>query len=79
MTNLEKYEQIFCNTFHVDKERLYDNFTFEAVGEWDSLIHLSLITDIEDTFGVMFEPEDIMHYGSFENGIEILRRYGVEI
>ena len=50
MTNLEKYEQIFCNTFHVDKERLYDNFTFEAVGEWDSLIHLSLITDIEDTF-----------------------------
>ena len=79
MTNLEKYEDIFQKTFGVDKERLYDNFTFEAVGEWDSLIHLSLITDIEDAFGIMFEPEDIMHYGSFENGKEILRRYGVDI
>ena len=37
-----------------------------------------LISELEDTFDVLFDAEDILHYGSYLNGIEILKRYGVD-
>ena len=78
MTNLEKYNQVFIRVLSVKESQLDEAFTFKAVPQWDSVAHLSLISELEDTFDVMFESEDILHYGSYENGKEILERYGVE-
>lgn len=79
MTNLEKYQQIFINLFSISSEQLNDEFTFANISEWDSLAHLSLIGDLEETFDVLFDSEDILNYRSYQNGIRILKRYGVEI
>lgn len=78
MTNLEKYQKVFCDLFDVRIDELNENFTFANIEKWDSLAHLSLISELEATFDVMFETEDILHYGGYMNGIEILKRYGVE-
>lgn len=78
MTNLEKYQNAFVETLGVKAEALDETFTFKDVPVWDSVAHLSLISALEDEFDVMFEAEDILHYGSYLNGIEILKRYGVE-
>ena len=78
MTNLEKYNKIFMDVLGVNEAVLNDSFTFKAVPQWDSVAHLSLISELEDAFDVMFESEDILHYGSYLNGIEILKGYGVE-
>lgn len=79
MTNLEKYKAVFTEIFDVSESSLNEDFTFKAVEDWDSLTHLSLITQLEDTFDVMFDTEDILHYESFENGKRILRKYGIDI
>lgn len=78
MTNLQKYEKVFVDTFGVSTDVLNESFTFKDVPVWDSVAHLSLISELEDTFDVLFDAEDILHYGSYLNGIEILKRYGVE-
>ena len=78
MTNLEKYNRIFMDVLGVSEDVLNESFTFKDVPQWDSVAHLSLISELEDAFDVMFESEDILHYGSYLNGIEILKRYGVE-
>ena len=78
MTNKEKYQKIFCELFDVEKSSLDGNFTFANVNSWDSMAHLSLISELEDAFDVMFETDDILHFGGYLNGIEILTRYGVE-
>ena len=31
MTNLEKYEKVFCETFEVDKSQLNEQFTFKDI------------------------------------------------
>ena len=77
MSNLEKYNDVFMRILGVDPSVLDENFTFHDVECWDSVAHLSLISELEDTFDVMFESNDILHYGSYLNGIEILKRYGV--
>ncbi len=79
MTNLEKYDRIFMDVFGVDQASLGEAFTFKDVPVWDSVAHLSLISELEDAFDVMFEAEDILHYGSYENGKRLLAKYGVEI
>lgn len=78
MGNLEKYNAVFCKVLNVKADVLNENFTFKDVPQWDSVAHLSLISELEETFDVFFESEDILHYGSYLNGIEIMKRYGIE-
>lgn len=78
MRNREKYVRIFEDIFGVDEGELTDRFNFKDVDQWDSLTHLTLISELEAAFDVMFETEDILHFGGFLNGMEILKRYGVE-
>lgn len=79
MDNKEKYINIFKDLFNVEETKLNDKFTFADVDNWDSLTHMSLISLLEDEFDVFFDTEDILNFGSFNNGINILRKYGVEI
>ena len=78
MEALKKYNQVFCESLGVTEDVLNDTFTFKDVDVWDSVAHLSLISNLEDAFDVIFDAEDILHYGSYLNGIEILKRYGVD-
>ena len=78
MENKERYQKIFKEIFEVETGDLNEEFTFKNVDNWDSLTHLTLITELEDTFDVIFETEDILHFGGYLNGIEILKKYGVE-
>lgn len=78
MSNREKYQKIFKEIFNVDGRELNEGFNFKDISNWDSFTHLTLISELEDTFEVMFESEDILHFGGYMNGMEILKRYGVD-
>ena len=78
MGNTEKYSEIFQSVFGVGADELNEAFTFKNVDSWDSLTHLTLIGELEAAFDVMFETEDILHFGGYLNGLEILKRYGVD-
>lgn len=78
MSNRERYNQCFVRTFDVAEEALNGSFNFNEIESWDSMSHLTLISELEETFEVMFESEDILHFGGYENGMKILARYGVE-
>ena len=77
MTQMETYRRIFREIFQVEDSALGEGFTFQAVDAWDSMTHLTLISELEAAFDVLFETEDILHFGGFENGIRILKKYGV--
>lgn len=78
MTNKEQYKCIFKRVFDVDEKDLDENFNFKNIEKWDSITHLTLISELEDAFSVMFETEDILHFGGFVNGMSILTGYGVD-
>lgn len=77
MSNKEKYQQIFVSIFEVGVEELDNSFTFEKVASWDSMAHLMLIDELEKIFDIVFETDDILHFGGYMNGMEILKRYGI--
>lgn len=79
MENLEKYNNAFVQVFGAKLEDLNDDFGKETVGEWDSVHQLSLIAEFEESFDIMFDPEDIMEMTSYAKGKEILAKYDVEL
>ncbi|MCR5667266.1 MAG: acyl carrier protein [Eubacterium sp.] len=78
MTNLEKYNEAFITSFEVDEAQLKD-LKYQGVEEWDSIGHMSLIAEIEEAFDISLETDDVIDFSSYEKGIEILKKYDVEI
>lgn len=79
MTNIEKYNQAFVEVFGVDESVLNDSFAKDSVDGWDSVHQLNIIALLEESFDIMFDPEDIMEFTSYGKGRELLKKYGVEL
>lgn len=78
MTNLEKYNQAFCETFEVDESQL-EALKYQDVDTWDSVGHMTLISALEDTFDIMMEMEDIIELSTYVKGKELLKKYDVAL
>lgn len=76
---MEKYKNIFCELFSLPEGFDPEAVKLNETEDWDSVGHMNLITEIEDAFGIMMETEDILNFVSYQVGIEILKKYGVEI
>lgn len=74
MTNIEKYNEAFVEVFGVDSAVLNDSFSKDSVESWDSVHQLNIIALLEESFDVMFDPEDIMEFTSYGKGREILKK-----
>jgi acyl carrier protein len=79
MENIQKYNQAFITTFNIGEDMLNQDFVASRVDNWDSITHLSLMTEIEDTFDIMLDTDDILSFLSYEMGKEILAKYDVTI
>ena len=78
MSNLEKYTKIFTESFEVDAEKA-KTLRHQDVEAWDSIGHMDLIASLEDEFDIMMEADDIIDFNSFEKGIEIMTKYGIDM
>ncbi|QWT52148.1 acyl carrier protein [Eubacterium sp. MSJ-33] len=78
MTNKEKYVNAFVETFGISEDIL-PGLEYQAIQQWDSVGHMGLVAAIEDEFDIMMDTDDIIDFSSFEKGIEILKKYDVEI
>lgn len=80
MSNLEKYNNAFIESFEVTEDQLED-LKYQDIPAWDSVGHMGLIAALEDAFDIMMDTDDIIDLSSYQKGKEILAKpdYGVEI
>ena len=76
MTNIEKYNQVFIETFGIAEEDL-PTLVYQGIKEWDSVGHMTLIANLEDAFDIMMEMDDIVDLSSYEKGKELLGKYDI--
>ena len=79
MTNKEKYINAFVEGLDVDAGVVNEELQYQSIPEWDSVGHMGLIACLEDAFDIMMDTDDIIDFSSYEKGIEILKKYDVEI
>lgn len=78
MSNREKYIKAFVEALEVDESKVPD-LEYQGIPEWDSVGHMSLVAEIEEAFDIMMDTDDIIDFSSFEKGIQILKKYEIEI
>ena len=79
MTNNEKYEQVFINSFSLEKSKLDEKLVYESVLEWDSIGHMGMIAELEEVFNIELDTDDIIDFSSYDKGKEILKKYDINI
>lgn len=79
MTNLEKYKNAFVEGLEIDIDQVTEDLEYQGIPEWDSVGHMGLVACIEDAFDIMMDTDDIIDLSSFVKGIEILKKYEIEI
>lgn len=80
MTNLDRYNRAFVQTFDITEDKL-EGLEYQGIQEWDSVGHMGLIAALEDEFDIMMSTDDIIDFSSYEKGKEILGKeeYGIVI
>ncbi len=78
MTNLERYDRIFLDTFSVPREKLPE-IKYQGIPDWDSVGHMDLMSALEEAFSISISTLDVLDFSTYEKGKEILMKYGVEL
>lgn len=52
---------------------------YHGIKQWDSMRHIDLVTDLEETFMIQLDTVDMLDLSSYEKGKEILAKYGVDV
>jgi len=78
MTNSEKYSKVFEKFFSINKSKL-KKLKYQSIPQWDSVGHMSIIGNLEDTFKITMDMDDIIDFNSFEKGKKILKKYKIKI
>ena len=79
MSNKDNYDQVFIVSFELDAKQLNDKLEYNSIEAWDSIGHMQMIAELEDTFEIEFEMDDIINFSSYNKGMELLKKYGVEV
>ena len=74
----KQYDQAFMTAFDIDASALGPDLKYESIQEWDSIGHMGLIAELEDSFDISMEMDDIIDFSSYEKGIIIMRKYDID-
>ncbi len=77
MNNNDKLTKAFCDALGVTPDAVVDDLQYNTIKEWDSTAHMILIAELENTFDVMLDTDDIIDMSSVGKAKTILARYDV--
>ena len=78
MENLKKYQNVFIESLNIDSKKFNQKLKYNEIPEWDSIGHMSLMSELEEKFSITIDTDDIVDFESFNKGKEILGKYNIK-
>ena len=78
MNNIELYKMAFINGLDVEPDASFEEMKLGVTKEWDSIGHMTLIAELEDAFDVYIDSDVITEFNTYQSGIDLLKRLGVD-
>ena len=72
ISNKDKYSKSFAEALEIDNSQINDKLKYNAIPEWDSIGHMTLISALEEEFSISVETDDIIDFSSYKKGKKIL-------
>ncbi len=79
MNTTEQLHDIIAGALSVSVSKIDDQLSYQGIPEWDSMSHVSLISELESNYQISIEMEDALEMSTVSKVREVLTRYGVEI
>ena len=79
MSMVESYSKIFKTALNIGDDKFNKNIKYNEIEEWDSIAHMTLVAALEEEYKITLETDDIIDFSSFKKGIEILKKYKIEV
>ena len=71
---LDKVNEIFHDVFDDDSIVVEESTTAEDIEDWDSLTHITLISEIESEFGFKFAMKDVLGMKDVGEMLDIIEK-----
>ena len=62
----------------IDEKVFSEKLEYNEIPEWDSIGHMTLMSGLEESFGITLETDDIIDFSSYKKGKEILEKYKIK-
>ena len=66
MSNIEKYKKAFIDSLSLSKNTELEKLEYQSITEWDSIGHMTLMSELESTFNISIDTDDIVDFSSFK-------------
>lgn len=70
---LEKVNEVFRDVFEDDSIIVKDETTADDIEDWDSLMHITLVSEIENSFGFKFKMKDVVGMKNVGEMLDIIK------
>lgn len=73
-----KLNEVFRDVFDDTTIEVTDSTTADDIDEWDSLMHITLIDEIEEAFGIHFQMKEITKMQNVGEMVDSIMRLAKE-
>lgn len=79
MNTTQTLQDIIAAALSIPAEQVTDDLSYQSIPEWDSVSHIYLITELEATFNITIDTDEVLEMSSVEKVKETLRKHNIEI
>ena len=71
---LQKLNLVFCDVFDDETLKISEETTAKEVEGWDSLMHITLVLAIEDSFETQFDMKEVIKLKTVQEFMDALEQ-----
>ncbi|QNK62306.1 acyl carrier protein [Pedobacter sp. PAMC26386] len=73
-----KLLEVFTTALAVPADQITADLDYQGIPEWDSMSHMILIAELESSYAITIETDDLLEMTSVTNVVDRLKKYGIE-
>lgn len=73
------FNDVVAKALLLPQDRVTDDLRYNSIPEWDSVAHMALIAELEESYDIMLDTDDIVAMSSVGKIREILGKYDVNV
>ncbi len=78
MSNDDQLRQAFASALGIDLATVTDSLAYNSIPEWDSVAHMALVAELERTFGILLDTDDVIDLSSVAKARDIVAKYSAD-
>lgn len=68
----QKLKDVFSKVFQANDLEITEDLTADKVAKWDSLSHLTMISEVEKVFGIKFKLKELVNMKNVGDLIQMI-------